>query len=354
MRGPSTDPEFGIRRKWGVQYVIRLDPWKSGIPGLAPPEILVFLRIPKTAGTTIQAVFERCLPGANFRGEIRGSASALLVRPTSEIAKKFSRLPPEEQRAVRCFVDEHVAMDIATVFDRQVKFFTIVREPVDRAISHFFHNRASAHLPCYPLIKDRTIEEYLDSGIGIDADNHQVRILSGCASLDCRWDLQGRALSAAPVERCHLELAKRNIEERFIVAAPMEQFSALVWFFKRLYNWPVHRAVFNIKNDSAASGRPKDVVSAATRNRLRQMNQYDTELYEWVRERFAQQIRPLEPGFSREVRRFEMLNAAAQKLHRAAPDPVRKLTSRLLHTCSPAGSRLNGINRPAETSGDND
>ena len=334
--------------------MIRLDTRTSGIPGLTPPEILIFLRIPKTAGTTMEAVFERCLPGANFHGQIHGSASALLVRPTSKIAEKFCQLPPEEQRAVRCLVDEHVALDIATVFDKPVRFFTIVRKPVDRAVSHFFHNRASAHLPCYPLIKDKTIEEYLDSGIGIDADNHQVRILSGCGSLDCQWDSQGRALSAAPVTRRHLELAKRNIEERFIVAVAMEQFSALVWFFKRLYNWPVHRAFFSIKNDSAASGRPKDLVSAETRNRLTQMNQYDTELHEWVRERFAQQIRPLEPGFSREVRRFEMLNAAARKLHRTAPEPVGKLASRLLYTGPSAWSRLRGINQPAVISGDND
>jgi hypothetical protein len=54
------------------------------------------------------------------------------------------------------------------------------------------------------------------------------------------------------------------------------------------------------------------------------------ELYEWVRERFAQQIRPLEPSFSREVRRFEMLNTAAQKFYRAAPDSIRRLATQRL------------------------
>jgi hypothetical protein len=59
----------------------------------------------------------------------------------------------------------------------------------------------------------------LDSGIGIDQDNHQVRMLSGCPELDGPWD---PAISIRPVERRHLEMAKRNIEERFIVAAPIE------------------------------------------------------------------------------------------------------------------------------------
>ena len=318
----------------------RLNPVTSGIPGLKPPEILVFLRIPKTAGTTMQSIFERCLPGANFHGEIRGFASALLVRPTYEIAKKFGQLPPLERRAIRCFVDEHVGMDIATIFDRPVQFFTIVREPVDRAISHFFHNRASDHLPCYPFIQNKTIEQYLDSGMGIDVDNHQVRVLSGCASLDCEWDLQGRALSAAPVERYHLELAKRNIEERFIVAAPMEQFSALVWFFKRLYNWPIHRALFKIRNDSAGAGRPTvDVVSAEVRNRLRQMNKYDTELHEWVKGRFADQVEQLEPTFSQEVRRFEQLNGYMRRIDQTLPSFLVKAAK---HTLLPKRREAQG------------
>ena len=72
-------------------------------------------------------------------------------------------------------------------------------------------------------------------------------------------------------------------------------------------------------------------MSAATRQRLAEMNRYDMELYEWVRERFAQQIRPLEPGFTREVRRFEMLNAAAQKLYRTTPDSIRRLATQRLY-----------------------
>jgi Sulfotransferase family len=311
--------------------MIRRSPRTSGIPGLTPPEILVFLRIPKTAGTTMEAVFERSLPGANFHGHIPLPASALWVRPTSLIAEKFHRLSPQQQRAVRCLVDTHVAMDVETVFDRPVRFFTIVRDPVDRAISNFFHTQVSDHLPCYPFVRNMSIEEYLDSGIGIDADNHQVRILSGCASLDCSWDPQGRPLSTPPVERRHLELAKRNIEERFIVAAPIEQVIALIWFFKRLYDWPLHLAFFNVHNEAADNGRPTvDVVPHETRNRLRELNQYDTELYGWVKQRFADQIAPLEPAFSREVRRFEQLNGYMRRIDRSVPSFLNKAAKGLL------------------------
>ena len=231
----------------------------------------------------------------------------------------------------------HVAMDVDTIFDRPAKFFTIVRHPVDRVISNFFHNRTESHLISYPFIKNMTLEQYLDSGIGLDAHNHQVRLLSGCPELDAPWNPDGRPISAPPVEPRHLEMAKRNIEERFIVAATLEQFTALVWFLKRLYDWPLHLALFKRRNEDAgrktdtAPGRPKlEQVSAATRQRLAEWNQYDIELYQWVRARFVEQVRPMEPGFSQEVRRFEMLNNAARLVHGATPDRVRKLTSRLL------------------------
>lgn len=311
--------------------MIWFDPRGAGIPGLTPPEILVFLRIPKTAGITLETIFDRCLSGAVFHGHVPTATSALLIRSTDAIGELFHRLSPDERKAVRCLVDVHVSIDIATLFDRPVRFFTILRHPVDRVISSFYYIRTKSHVVSYPFIKDLSFEEYLDSGIGLDSDNHQVRVLSGCPELDAPWDPQGRPIVAPPVERRHLEMAKRNIEERFIVAAGLEQFTALIWFFKRLYGWPLHRVLFRRHN--ADTGRPLlERVSAATRERLAEMNRYDMELYEWVRERFEQQIRPLEPGFSREVRRFEMLNTAAQKFYRTAPDSIRRLATQRLYS----------------------
>ena len=48
------------------------------------------------------------------------------------------------------------------------------------------------------VIKDLTLEQYLDSGIGLDHYNHQVRMLSGCLELDAPWDLEGRRISTEP------------------------------------------------------------------------------------------------------------------------------------------------------------
>ena len=68
--------------------------------------------------------------------------------------------------------------------------------------------------------------------------------------------------------------------------------------------------------------------SETTRKRLKALNQYDIELYEWVKERFAKQIEPLEPNFSREVRLFEMLNCSFRLILRLTP---RSIHARMKH-----------------------
>ena len=103
---------------------------------------------------------------------------------------------------------------------------------------------------------------------------------------------------------------------------PLEQFTALVWFLKRLYGWPLHRVLFRNTNESANRPRLED-VSEATRKRLEILKQYDIELYEWVKARFAKQIEPLEPNFSREVRQFGALNHVVQRIGRHAPAKIR-------------------------------
>ena len=74
-------------------------------PGLTPPEILVCLRIPKTAGSTMESVFDRCLSDAAFHGHIPAvSTSALLIRSTDAIGELFHQLlaRPEEGGSVPC------------------------------------------------------------------------------------------------------------------------------------------------------------------------------------------------------------------------------------------------------------
>jgi hypothetical protein len=293
---------------------------QSGIGGVSAPELLIFFHIPKTGGTTLETIIQRVAPAetiflVNYHGPAR---SSLLVRSTQQIAGYLQQMSPERRHGI-AFVIGHFPMDIDTLFDRPARYLTIIREPVERCISNFFHLKKEAntptsesHLPIYKRIKNMSLEEYLDSGIGLDSDNHQVRMLAGCPELDAPWSEDGRPIAFPAVEPRHLEMAKHNIEARFLAAGTLEQFAELTWYLRRVYGWPIHRCFYDKRREN--SSRPRiDQVSVQTRRRLQKSNQFDTELYHWVNSRFVAQLGALQPEFAAQVRRFTRLNGIAQR-----------------------------------------
>jgi sulfotransferase famil protein len=101
----------------------------GGIPGLVPPEVLIFFHIPKTGGMTMKGVVEHCFADQHFNAYLKYGGTALHVRSTAKVAEEFHKLPVENL---------HFAMDIDTLFDRPSKCFTILRHPANRVISNFF------------------------------------------------------------------------------------------------------------------------------------------------------------------------------------------------------------------------
>jgi hypothetical protein len=316
-------------------------------PQIQPPEILIFFHAPKTGGTTMDAILSRCFPGVqHFDGAMPDTRSCLCIRPRVKIEARYHSLTDADRQAIRCVMGTHYPFGIHTMLERPAKYFTLLRPPVERSISHFLMNRKVQHQPFYHRIKRMTLDEYLDSGVGIDSSNCQVRLLSGCPELDAVWDPAGGRISAPPVEPRHLELAKRNIEQHFVAAAPMEAFNTLLLVLRATYGWKLRQILYVRHNVGDEGAHLEHLVSSASRRRLEEMNAYDTQLYNWARERFAEQTRALEPDLSRDLRRFEVLNATATWARRTAPDVVARRIMHLLARRLEPTKRLSGAQTP--------
>jgi hypothetical protein len=278
---------------------------------LIRPDILIFFHIGKTGGMTLRNILDRNFPEEErFNGTVGETRSALGVRPFAAIAASYRELPEERRRAIR-MAGGHVPMGIHTLFDRPARYLTLLRDPVDRVVSSFYYLRGIASLPFHPAIKDFEIDEYIESRLGLDPFDYQVRVVSGAAELDAEWsDL--KPLDVAPVGSAHLELAKRNLEQHFLFAGTTEGFSAAVMILRRLYGWRFGDVLF--RKDNVTERRPRllDLRDTTIAN-IRRHNVHDQALYAWVDARFRALVRTLGVGFRLEVTAFEGLNRVFQK-----------------------------------------
>ena len=139
--------------------------------------LLVFVHIPKTAGTTLRTVLSMNEPGARSRalGNVFKGGGGISKTP---IVRLRDGKGPDltNVRLVR----GHVPLGIREYLpqDRELRCFTFLREPVDRTLSHYFAIREAGRvygLP--PLTADATLDDAFEGGYL--HDNLQTRMLSG-------------------------------------------------------------------------------------------------------------------------------------------------------------------------------
>jgi hypothetical protein len=286
----------------------------------AAPDILIHYHLPKTGGTTLNILLRGNFPGSQrFIAKTGVTYSHLWTESFDALKAKFDALTPEEKLAVRCVTAAHLPWGVHTIFNRPSKYVTVLRHPVDRVVSHFYfvHEDDTDK----PISDTMTLDDYIDSRIDLGPYDFQVRMLSGAPELDAiRCDARG-PIAITPVEDRHLEMAKRNIEEHFLAAATLEDFTALVLYLRRIYGWSWTKVLFEEIN--ATKARPARIPEA-TRCRIEALNRYDLALYEWTKSRFRAQIAVLDPAFECELRLFKTVNHSVRIVGRLVPFEVRR------------------------------
>jgi len=271
-----------------------------------PPPILIFFHVGKTGGTTFgEILYRNFLDSERFQANIGETRSALGIRSLDSIREKVESLSEASRHSIR-FVSGHVPIGVHKLFPQRGQYITILREPVDRVVSSFHYVRKIPTLPIHNAIKDMTLEQYMESGLGLDPFDYQVRVVSGCRSLEGFWEGE-RKLVANAVDACHLEKAKKNIEEHFVAAATLEQFTEILILVKRMYGWSFNALLHRRQN--VTSNRPRlEDLSPSTRARIAAANQYDRLLYDWTYERFQRQVQELGREFRAECAVFNRIN----------------------------------------------
>jgi Galactose-3-O-sulfotransferase len=225
---------------------------------------LIYLHIPKAGGSTLTGVLRRYYHQADVF-QIR--------RPWKETTAEFIEMPAAKRADIRLLAG-HMPFGMHLHFTQPSDYITVLRRPVDRVVSHYyFARKASAHV-LHEAAKRVTLDEYVGSGMSLEMDNGQVRLLSGHDE-----DI--------PLGKCGRELldeAKRNLRDHFLVAGLVERFDESLLLMRRKLGWKAW-PVYLKRN--VTSGRPEaDTLSSDTIALIDRYNELDRELYEWAAQRF--------------------------------------------------------------------
>lgn len=261
-----------------------------------PEKTLIFLHVPKAAGTTMASI---------LTAQYGKSTSLHTKRQAHQQIKAMSK---EQRRQLR-LIHGHMPFGIHRHLSQPWTYFTMLRHPVDRVISHYYYILNSPDHVGHAIAKAaRNLGDYVNCGLVAQTNNVQTRHISGI----------GGKVEFGQCTPQHLQQAKRNLEQVFVLAGTSEQFDATLLLLGQRLGWtpsPYPKLNVNPRRQQRED-LPKKIIATIERH-----NTLDLELYHHVRQQLQQQIEAQGPDFQAALAAFQQANlryGAAQSVARSA------------------------------------
>ncbi|MCP4066671.1 MAG: sulfotransferase family protein, partial [Phycisphaeraceae bacterium] len=180
-------------------------------PSTAGPAPVLFVHIPKTAGTALFAI------AASIHGRIPG-----LIDPRIFLIPLDWNGPDDDPATVAAvrrrtpgslrYSSGHCSIRFRDHLPADTRVITMLRDPVKRVLSAYANMRRDSGNGYHQIASRSTLEEILEARSLPELDNGQVRRLAGVQP------------DAGPTDRSHLDLAIQNVDEEFTAVGFTERF----------------------------------------------------------------------------------------------------------------------------------
>jgi hypothetical protein len=229
---------------------------------MAEPQRYFFVHLQKTAGTALFRRLRHHFGTAGVYPMPRYQRAPESVLDVELLADRFAR-----HRAEIRVVTGH--FPLCTIDRLGVPFstFTVLREPVERALSFLRHQRQEE-----PRFRGATLEEIYEDPVCREGliRNHMVRMLS--LSVD---EMSDGALTPITVDEDRLACAQDALERRIDVVGLQERFDAFCDALSARFGWDLGKPQF-------ANRTPPMEATDGLRERIAVDNELDARLYHFA------------------------------------------------------------------------
>lgn len=245
-------------------------PWREQAEhGRYWPRPLIFLHIPKAAGSSLQEwVFRHYSGGRAYR-----------FKGDKDNWREFANLP-ETERALYDVVLGHVNFGVHELLPEPATYMTMLRDPVDRVVSHYYYVLSTPTHYLHKKVAGRgySLLEFALTRLSHELDNDQVRWLTS---------RHHDEIPVGGIDRRILDEAKWNLEHGIAALGLMERFSESLACFERAFSWE-HIPMEAARNVNAERP-PLSEMAPEALEAIREVNRFDVELYEFAQALFEEQ-----------------------------------------------------------------
>ena len=261
---------------------------------------LIFLHVPKTAGSTFRHIIER-----------QYNSNSILHLYASDFGEELAAISPNQIDRLRVVMG-HFYFGAHNFLSHPTTYITFLRDPIERVISHFYYARHAPAHHFYDSARKMSLNEFVEyssrmsnesgTALGYFSDNDQTRQLAG----QCGVPSFGTSSDEL------LKIAKKNLAEHFAVVGITEKFDHSLILISRLFGW---RHPFYTKQNVTRRRPHKEQLPRETLSVVEANNELDLELYRYAKKLFQDQIRAQGISFDQQLQRFRKLNATYGRLH---------------------------------------
>jgi len=238
-------------------------------PDYKNDKIVIFLHIPKAAGSTLRRIIS-----SQYK---QSSILSLNSSSLSDCKKEIDDLSEAQVKELK-FIQGHIEFGLHKYLSRPCTYITMLRNPAQRIISHYYYVlRTPDHYLYNTVVTNKmSLEDYICSQITTELNNGQTRLLAG-----------NNKVHSGSCSTEDLQNAKKHLEENFAVVGLSERFDESLLLLKKSLNL----AASFYRNENITQNKPLTEKELSDLLKLiKQHNELDFELYRFAQEKLELEL----------------------------------------------------------------
>ena len=260
---------------------------------LEEESVVIFVHIPKTAGTTLKHIIQFQFQPNNVFEFYR--------RKTKSQIEKYNNFSEAQKKQIK-LVCGHSGFGLHEFLQRPCTYITFLRDPLDRVVSIYYYFKRRG------WYKDVTLKDFVQTYKGVH--NGMTNYLSGETLKVQLADPSSREkVNSQCSDEIKFELAKKHLKQNFKAIGLTERFDESLILFKKKLGWEI--PFYKKSNVSTNRTSIRDVPKETLRL-IEKFNEFDIQLYEFAKDFFEELINQQGTSFEKEVEEFKEVNKSSQ------------------------------------------